>query len=44
MQKTYDVPELTLIGTAEEVVLGSFGSGDDGGTELGALDFEFEQD
>jgi hypothetical protein len=44
MQTTYEVPELTLIGAAEDVVLGSLGGGDDGGGEFGALDFEFQQD
>jgi len=43
MQKLYEAPELTLIGRADEVVLGLPGDGLDMGT-LGALDFEFEQD
>ena len=43
MQTTYEAPELTLIGKAEEVVLG----GGLGPSDLGqqaAPDFEFEQD
>jgi hypothetical protein len=44
MQKNYEAPELTLIGEANEVVLG-FGSGTtDAITEQSAPDFEFEQD
>jgi len=43
MQKQYETPELTLIGQADEVVLGMSGGGPDflGPT---APDFEFEQD
>lgn len=43
MQKTYEAPELTIIGQADQVVMGS-GSG---GLEIpqhSAEDFEFEQD
>jgi len=43
MEKTYETPELTLVGTATEVVMG----GGIGGGDLGmqaAPDFEFEQD
>ena len=43
MQKTYETPELTMIGRAEEVVLGSGCGGDDFPQQL-ALDFEFAQD
>jgi len=43
MQKTYETPELTLVGEAEEVVLGSTGLGGDLPFE-NAFDFEFEQD
>jgi len=43
MQKQYEAPELTLIGQAHDVVLGSFTGGPDmnGNSEW---DFEFEQD
>jgi hypothetical protein len=43
MQKNYEAPELTLIGPANEVVMGS----GDAGTDMplqSAPDFEFEQD
>jgi hypothetical protein len=43
MQKQYEAPELTLIGEADEVVLGGGYGGGDLGLEA-ALDFEFEQD
>jgi hypothetical protein len=44
MQKL-EAPELTLIGRADEVVLGTAGPGFDADNgELAALDFEFEQD
>ena len=43
MQNVYEAPELTLIGQAEEVVLGFSAGGDDLPNEL-AFDFEFEQD
>jgi hypothetical protein len=43
MRKQYEAPELTLIGQAEEVVLGAGNPGDDMGLDLG-WDFEFEQD
>ena len=43
MQKQYEAPELTLIGQADEVVLGIAGVGFDLGTYSGS-DFEFEQD
>jgi hypothetical protein len=43
MQKQYEAPELTLIGQADEVVLGMGCGGSDMG-EFGAPDFEFEQD
>jgi hypothetical protein len=43
MKKTYDAPELTLIGQANEVVMGTSGLGMDLPHET-APDFEFEQD
>ena len=43
MQEQYEAPELTLIGEADEVVLG-VGSGGGDVLMLGAPDFEFEQD
>lgn len=43
MRKTYEAPELTLVGPAVEVVMGGgIGSGDMGFQT--APDFEFEQD
>jgi hypothetical protein len=44
MEKKYEVPELTLIGRADEVVLGSGIGGNDMGFMLAVPDFEFEQD
>ena len=43
MQKIYETPELTQIGQAEEVVLGTVFVGDDF-PQKSAFDFEFEQD
>ena len=43
MQKKYEAPELTLIGQADEVVMGTSGSGFDLPFKT-ATDFEFEQD
>lgn len=43
MQKEYEVPELTLIGKADELVMGIGGFSGDLGMQ-GAQDFEFEQD
>ena len=43
MQEEYEAPELTLIGQADEVVMGSSGAGFDLPYE-NAWDFEFEQD
>ena len=43
MQNNYEAPELTLIGEANEVVLGANGTGLDLPHEFG-MDFEFEQD
>jgi len=43
MQTNYEAPELTLIGEANEVVMGASGGGLDYPWEL-AMDFEFEQD
>ena len=43
MQREYEAPELTLIGEADEVVLGVNGFTGDLGMQ-GVTDFEFEQD
>jgi len=43
MQKHYEGPELTLVGQANEVVMGSGDTGVDL-PEQSAPDFEFEQD
>jgi hypothetical protein len=43
MQTNFDAPELTLIGEASEVVMGSGMGGDDLPQQL-APDFEFAQD
>ena len=43
MLNTYEVPELTTIGQADEVVMGIGGSGFDFPFQ-NAPDFEFEQD
>ena len=43
MQEEYEAPELTLIGQADEVVMGANGSGFDLAHEFG-WDFEYEQD
>jgi len=43
MQKQYEAPELTLIGQADEVVMGMIASGYDLDAYSGS-DFEFEQD
>lgn len=43
MNKNYEAPELTLIGKADEVVMGSGLLGTDM-PHLTASDFEFEQD
>ncbi len=43
MQKQYEAPEFTLIGEADEVILGIGGFSGDLGMQ-GAQDFEFEQD
>jgi hypothetical protein len=44
MQKKYEAPDLTLIGKADDVVMGIGNGGTDGMGMLGAPDFEFEQD
>jgi hypothetical protein len=44
MHKNYEYPELTLIGEANDVVMGLGNGGTDGMGMLGAPDFEFEQD
>ena len=43
MQEEYEAPELTLIGQADEIVMGIGWGGDDVPNQL-AADFEFEQD
>ena len=43
MENNYEAPELTLIGEANEVVMGSGFGGDDLPKQFGS-DFEFEQD
>jgi hypothetical protein len=43
MEKRYDVPELTMIGEANEIVMGFGGSGIDFPFQT-STDFEFEQD
>jgi len=43
MEKRYDVPELTMIGEANEIVMGQGGSGLDFPFQV-TPDFEFEQD
>lgn len=43
MENTYEAPELTLIGDANEVVMGTGIAGDDFPKQFGA-DFEFEED
>jgi hypothetical protein len=43
MQPKYDAPELTLIGQAQEVVMGMLWGGDDA-PNLTGFDFEFAQD
>jgi hypothetical protein len=43
MQKQYEAPELTVIGDANHIVMGSTGAGLDFGHQ-GAPDFEFEHD
>ena len=43
-EKKYDAPELTLVGTARDVVLGMPGSGFDGPYGMTEPQFEFETD
>ena len=43
MQNNYEAPELTLIGEANDVVMGAGIGGDDLPKQFG-LDFDFEQD
>ena len=43
MQNNYEAPELTLVGEADEVVMGMGGNGLDFPYQA-AWDFEFEQD
>ena len=44
MQNKFQAPELTLIGQADEIVMGSGIGTDDAGIQQFAPDFEFEQD
>lgn len=44
MQTKYEAPELSYIGEADDVVMGSGSGGFDGGGQQSAPDFEFEQD
>jgi hypothetical protein len=44
MLKRYEAPQLTLIGQANDVVMGSGCCGTDGGVQQSAPDFEFEPD
>ena len=43
MQKPYEAPQLTVIGQAQHIVMGSTGLSSEGGM-FGAPDFEFEHD
>lgn len=43
MQNQYEAPELTLMGDAEQFVMGASWGGDDAPNQI-APDFEFEQD
>jgi len=43
MQNKYELPELTLVGEADDVVMGMGFDGDDWPLQS-AADFEFEQD
>ena len=43
MQEEYEAPELTLIGQADEVVMGTLFTGDDFPCRS-AFDFEYEDD
>ena len=43
MHEEYEAPELTVIGQADEVVMGTGTGGDDFPKQFG-WDFEFEQD
>ncbi|HXS00594.1 MAG TPA: lasso RiPP family leader peptide-containing protein [Pyrinomonadaceae bacterium] len=43
MQSKYEAPALTLIGDANDIVMGFSSGGDDLPNQL-AFDFEFEQD
>jgi hypothetical protein len=43
LQNKYEVPELTLLGQADELIMGMGVNGDDWPQQT-ALDFEFEQD
>ena len=43
MQNNYEIPELIVIGTVKEVVMGTGTGGNDFPRDFGA-DFEFEQD
>ena len=43
METNYDIPELTMIGEADAIVMGFAGSGFDYPYQT-TMDFEFEQD
>ena len=43
MEKRYETPELTMIGEANEIVMGFAGTGPDFPFQT-SFDFEFEQD
>ncbi len=43
MQNKFEAPELTVIGKADEVVMGMTSGGNDYPLDFG-IDFEFEQD
>ena len=44
MQNNYEAPELTLVGEANEVVMGTAAIGLDSNGHNAATDFEFEED
>jgi hypothetical protein len=44
MQQDYSVPELTLVGDADRVILGSSGVGNDIAGEIQMPEMEFEED
>ena len=44
MQQTYSIPELTLVGDADKIILGSGGVGNDIAGEILMPEMEFEED